>query len=518
MNLTSTAQTSACEPASLSQNGSERWRRRIFPLVTLGVVGLFATLQLSHWPERLRYPGEEDAAEGTQLSEMVQLRRGGQVYGPPENGKFVGAIYGPLCYIVGAAIINPKRPAYLPLRVLSLIATLGIAALSFVFVSNLTKNKFAGALAPLILLSSAYIGRYGISARADMVALLLSFAGFVVFFRNRNSWLALIASAILMLISIFYKQQFLGAPAAVFFFLLLQRQFRKAIAFSAMLGGGAALLIATVSWLTFPHQEFFRHFVIYNRLPFDANLIVPEILMFAVPLFVPLLGSADYLDANKDGLVKLYALLAAGGYFLLLFSSGSGADTNRCLEAVVILTCLLSARIATTEGVLSRSAWTAALVFTLVVVAKLGAAFVVPKVTAQDFSADRALQRYLQQSFPEGTSALTYYPADPIRAGLDVPVTNLWHYCALVRKGLFSDGSVVDRIEHGGYGVVLLDFELTSENQATTGDFYTTTNMRKAILYAYQEQARLELPTPEVTRFSSKTLHVWVPRTVGEHE
>jgi len=516
MNLTSTP-TSAYEPAPLHQNAAEHWRKRIFPLIALGVVGLFAALQLSHWPERLRYPGEEDAAEGTQLSEMVQLRRGGQIYGQPENGKFVGAIYGPLCYIVGSAIINPNRPAYLPLRVLSLFATLGIAALSSVFVLSLTKNKFAGALAPLLLLSSAYIARYGISARADMVALLLSFAGFVVFFRNRNSWLALIASAILMLISIFYKQQFLGAPAAVFFFLVLQRQFRKALAFTAMLGGGAALLIAVFSWLAFPHQEFFRHFVIYNRLPFDAKLIVPEILMFVVPLFVPLLGSADYLDSNKDGLVKLYALLAAGGYFLLLFSSGSGADTNRCLEAVVILTCLMSARMGTTQGVLSQFAWTGALVFTLLVVAKLGAAFVVPKVTAQDFTADHALQRYLQQNFPKGTSALTYYPADPMRAGLDVPVTNLWHYCALVRTGLFSDGGVVNRIARGGYGVVLLDFELTSENQAT-GDFYTTTNMRKAILDAYQEQARLELPTPEVTRFSSKTLHVWVPRTVGEHE
>src|SRR5436190_17077100 len=163
----------------------------VVSLFALALAAYFAILQLSKWPDRLRYPGEEDAAEGTQLSEMVHLRRGIQIYREPAGGEFDGAIYGPLCYLVGAAVINPVRPAYLPLRLVSFTATLALAALSGLFIFRLTKSKVGGALAFLLLLGSAYVGRYGVSGRADMVALLLAFSGFFVFYDNRESRRAL---------------------------------------------------------------------------------------------------------------------------------------------------------------------------------------------------------------------------------------------------------------------------------------------------------------------------------------
>src|SRR5207248_11467544 len=90
----------------------------------------FTVIQRSRWPDRLRYPGEEDAAEGTQLSEMVHLRRGVQIYRVPADGEFDGAVYGPLCYWLGAAVINPDRPNYLPLRLLSLLGMMGLIVVS----------------------------------------------------------------------------------------------------------------------------------------------------------------------------------------------------------------------------------------------------------------------------------------------------------------------------------------------------------------------------------------------------
>jgi len=182
---------------------------------------------------------------------------------------------------------------------------------------------------------------------------------------------------------------------------------------------------------------------------------------------------------------------------------------------VLILSCLMAARIATAAGILSGLAWTGFLTLTLVLVAALSSAFVVPKVRAEDFVADQALQEYLRHSFGPGTTALTYYAADPLRAGLESPVTNLWHYTALIRKGALSDRDIVTRIDRGGYGVILLDFDLDHQNSSGVGDFYTTRSMRGSILAFYTEQAKLELPTPEVTRFSTKTLHVWVPRPPG---
>src|SRR5690349_23548301 len=173
------------ESGAMSAPAASHWTGLIVPFFALTIAGYFAIVQLSKWPARLRYPGEEDAAEGTQLSEMVHLRRGVQIYRVPANGEFDGAVYGPLCYLLGAAVINPERPSYLPLRLLSLLGTMGLAVVSASFVFRLTKNRIGAAMAALLLLGSAYIGRYGISARADMIALLLAFTGFFIFFKNR---------------------------------------------------------------------------------------------------------------------------------------------------------------------------------------------------------------------------------------------------------------------------------------------------------------------------------------------
>src|SRR5215467_11135095 len=226
--------SSVITPISLETSDAKTvsWSNRLVPFVALVIIGSFAFIQLSKWPNRLRYPGEEDAAEGTQLSEMVHLRQGVQIYRVPSQGEFDGAIYGPLSYLLGAAFIDPQKHAYLPLRLLSLMATLALAALCGVFVFQLSKRKLGGVLAVLLLLSTAFFGRYGVSARADMVALLLSFGGFFVFYNNRESRRYLALAAVLMLLSFFYKQQFVGAPIAVFGYLVMARQFRRALEFA----------------------------------------------------------------------------------------------------------------------------------------------------------------------------------------------------------------------------------------------------------------------------------------------
>src|SRR5215467_2113113 len=195
--------SSVITPISLETSDAKTvsWSNRLVPFVALVIIGSFAFIQLSKWPNRLRYPGEEDAAEGTQLSEMVHLRQGVHIYRIPSNGEFDGAIYGPISYLLGAAVIDPQQPAYLPLRLLSLAATLALAALSTFFVFRLTGSRMGAALAILIFFANPYICRYGISARADMVALLFSFAGFLILYCQRENRRALLLSALLMLLS-----------------------------------------------------------------------------------------------------------------------------------------------------------------------------------------------------------------------------------------------------------------------------------------------------------------------------
>ena len=507
----------ASTESALNTTAAGRRKHLLVMLIALCLASYFAVAQLAKWPGRLRYPGEEDAAEGTQLAEMVHLHQGTKIYRVPSNGEFDSAIYGPFCYLLGAAIVNPNHPAYLPLRLLSLIGTLSLAAMSSFFVFRLTRNPLGAALAPVLLFASVFIARYGISARADMVALMFAFAGFLVFYCHRDSRPALMISAALMLLSFFYKQQFIGAPSAVFLYLVIARRFRVAFEWLAYFAIGGAALVAAFSIVIFPHQFFLLHFLGYNHLPFEKSYLLPEVLMFAIPLFVPLLGSADYADGESDKLVACYVATSVATYFLLLTSSGSGADTNRCLEAVVVLTCAFAARLVTAKGMVAGVAWTGALALTLSLVAVLSSAFIVRQITDSDVLRDRNLQAYLRTNFSPGASVLTYYAGDPLRAGLQAPVTNLWHYSALVRKGAITNDEIASRIDRGGYSAILLDFDLT-HSPSESANFYTTSAMRDAVLRNYQQIAQLEMPTPELTRYNNGNIYVWVPKAASREQ
>jgi len=127
----------------------------------------------------------------------------------------------------------------------------------------------------------------------------------------------------------------------------------------------------------------------------------------------------------------------------------------------------------------------------------LSFAFVVPRVGPADFASDAAaMQSYLRQTFAPRISALRYYARDLICSGLDTPTTNWWGYTALIRKGTSSDHEV-SRIDNGGYGVILLDFDLERFNASRMADFYTTWAVSDAILRRYQEIARLTMPRPK---------------------
>ena len=67
-------------------------------------------------------------AEGRQLKDMIDLRQGSPIYAPATPERFNSAAYGPLFYLLASRLIDPSRPDFLQLRLLSMLATLGLAA------------------------------------------------------------------------------------------------------------------------------------------------------------------------------------------------------------------------------------------------------------------------------------------------------------------------------------------------------------------------------------------------------
>ena len=475
-------------------------------LVALVLAGGFAVWQLSAWPVRFRYPGEWCGIEGMRLAEMQHLRQGIPIYAPASAERFDATIYGPLFYLIGSRLIDPAKPAYLPLRLLAALGTLGCSVAAGWLALRISGRSLAAALAPLIFLSYGFVSFYGTSARADSWALFLTFCGVLVahYFRENSK---ILFAAPFFLLSLFYKQQFVAAPLAVLLFLILESRYRLAAAFTAAMASGAAGLLALFQFAVFRGQDFFLHFFRYNLLPFSWLQFKGALIVFGLLFLVPILVGLECLRVHREKLLTCYLACAVG--FALLGVGKVGSDTNYFLECVFILSVLFAVLLAKR---IAEPARATELLVLLLVASALALFFTPSTPSRRDFERDRALQDYLRANFPPGTRALSYYAGDLIRAGLELPVSDLFQHTWLAHAGRLDDRGIVTQLEKHNYGVVLLDIDLQTEKQKYWLDYSLTEPVRRAIQTEYRLAMTLEMPEVEKLRGEAR-LYIWVPRT-----
>jgi hypothetical protein len=496
-------ETGSAEKSSASRHaGVKRW----LVAVAFLVVGLPAAWHVSSWPTRLRYPGELDDIEGMRLAEMQHLGRGVPIYAPATPGRFDPAIYGPLYYLLGARLINPNKPAYLPLRLLSLLCTLGCAGGCALLAFWLSRNYLAAAFSVLLFFSYEIVSLHGLSARSDLPALLLVFSGFLVAYRFRHSRLILWAVP-LMLAGLFYKQQFVAAPVAVFIFLILEKRYRLAAQFAGLMMAGGLGLLAIFHYVVFAGQDFFLHIVTYNLVPFDWGRFLDAILGFGVIFIVPVLVGFEFLRRHPNKLVACYlgCLIA----FTVFLKGKVGSDTNYFIEPILILSFLFGSLLAERIEVPSR---TAELLVLALVTMFVGTIVCPLGLRPDDFQRDRAIQDFLRRSFPPGTKALGHYTGDLIRAGLETPISDIWQHAALVKNRRLSDEGLGSQIRGKCFGVIVLTYDLKSVGGNVRSINVLNDRLRRAILENYRRIATLPLPQPEMLNVHSNRFDAWVPR------
>jgi hypothetical protein len=105
-----------------------------------------------------------------------------------------------------------------------------------------------------------------------------------------------------------------------------------------------------------------------------------------------------------------------------------------------------------------------------------------------------------------------YYTGDLVRAGLDTPNTNLWHYVQLVRSGTLSGNEFLKEIQERKFGAILLDFDLKPNRDDAIANFTLTADFRAAILANYSLLAVLPMPRLEKREFNEGRIFLWVPR------
>jgi hypothetical protein len=475
--------------------------------VVLLLAGVIASWHLSTWSVKLRYPGELSYIEGMRLAEMLHLRQGVRIYAPPSQDRFDAAIYGPLYYLLGARLIDPQNPAFFPLRLISMIATLGCAAGCALLAYWLSGSSFAALLAPLILFAYRFVSDYALSSRSDMVALLIFLSAFLVAYRFQVSSRILLAAP-LMLAGFFYKQQFIAGPLAVLLFLLLAKRYRLAFLFAGTLLIGGVSMLLLFQFVIFREQAFLSHFIVYNLIPFSWFSFGAGVGFFLLLLSIPLLVGLEFLRLHPNKLLRIYLILTA--FLSLAMVSKQGSDANYFLECVLVLAPLFAALIAKRLAEPARGMELTVLLGVALLFGQQGSPRTVPQ--SEDFARDQAIQEFLRQQFKPRAAALGFYTGDLLRAGLETPIPDLYQFVQLTRKGVLREQSLLSQIRAGRFAVIVVTFDLRAGEIAEGGiSYYLTEPLRRAILQNYELSATLDLPRPELFDETSHC-YFWVPR------
>ena len=482
-----------------------RHRRVFFPCVVFLLVGTSAAWNIKTWPTRLRYPGDLTVIEGMRLAEIIHLREGVPVYAPASARRFDAMIYGPVYYLLASRIVSTNQTTYFPLRLLGLLATIGLAGACALLAYWLTGSLTASAFALLLFFSWRIVSFYGLTARCDMGAILLSYTGFLLAFRFRDN-IRIVWAGPVMLVAFFYKQQFVAAPLAVLAFLLLEKRYRHAAQFALLMAIGGLTLLLGFQFVAFARQDFFLHFFSHNILPFSWTLLGDGMLFATVFFLIPSLLAFQYLRRVPNRLLKVYLSLALG--LSAVCYAKEGSSLNYFLEPVAILAPLLGGLAVRTlaEG---RRMWGVAVLLgiSLIPATRLGTA----APNADDFARDRAIGTYIRANFRPGTEGMAYFTGRLLRAGLAAPISDIYQYSWLVCTGRIPEGDWIAQLESRRFGVILLSTDLRDEKAAHRGnEICLSEPIRQTLLQNYRIKDILSPPTAE-TLFG-KELFVWVPR------
>src|SRR5438874_66499 len=122
---------------------------------------------------RINYPFELEWTEGGSVMQIQQILYGGKLYVPPSI-HFMPFPYTPLYFYISAAMGAVTGVGYLPLRIVSLLCSIGCFVLIYMMVRRSTDSSFAAFLScGLFAASYRYVGAWYDIGRPDMLFMLL---------------------------------------------------------------------------------------------------------------------------------------------------------------------------------------------------------------------------------------------------------------------------------------------------------------------------------------------------------
>jgi hypothetical protein len=203
--------------ATTRKPGVELVLPQLVCLIALSLAAAYLVIAV----QRVLYPFDLDLVEEGMVMQALRVAGRQPVFLPP-NAEFVPQVYMPLYTWLGGLVLRLTGPSYLPLRLLSLIATLGTAAVIFFVARREAGDRWlAVTCASLYLAGYRIVGGWYDLARVDSLFVALAVAGVALaIYHHRSTW-GLAGAAVLMCLSFLTKQQGLAIAAVVGLYLVL---------------------------------------------------------------------------------------------------------------------------------------------------------------------------------------------------------------------------------------------------------------------------------------------------------
>jgi hypothetical protein len=306
--------------------------RFVAALAGLAVIGAYVGVALA----RLGYPGHLEILEDNSLIEMRRILAGQQLYPAPSAG-YVPDGYPPVYFVVSAAVASVLGQSYLPLRLVSLVASLACFAILGRLVQRETGSRGAG-LAAAGLLAATYFATYTWFdlGRVDSLFLALSVAGLYAA-RWAGRTRGAIVAGLLLGAAFCTKQSALAEGVAVLVALAAGPRRRlaapAAIAYGAVVGGSTlALGLASHGWYVYyVFEQMSQHALNPTAASqFWVNELLPTL---AVALCAALLGARRMPFTLLAGCAALVAESFAA-------RAQSGSNLNDLLPAYLAVAVL----------------------------------------------------------------------------------------------------------------------------------------------------------------------------------
>ncbi len=352
---------------------------RLLRAATLLAAAAFIAVYIAVALARLSYPFELEWMEGGMVDHVQRVLDGQPLYVAPSLD-FVPYGYTPLYYYLAAGMTRLLGTAgFLPLRLLSLLASLGCFALLYGMVTRETGSRAMGLVAAgLFAATYQEVAFWFDTARVNMLFLLFALGamGLLRRWETRTAWAA---AGVLLALALLTKQVGIVLALPLVVWAGFQRRDRVLWCAGAfvLVAGGALLLLARAHPYWFWYYTLIQparhpllpfqavHFVLQDlpmKLAIACLMVVAWLLLvrgegrrWGLLLFMAGLAGAAFLPRIKEGggvndLIPIYAVLAmlfAIALHKTLQALGSAAAPpispfhGARLHSFVWLTCLV---------------------------------------------------------------------------------------------------------------------------------------------------------------------------------